>query len=806
MRLLNVDTFKLEEFFFSPPAYAILSHTWGSDSEEVSFRDVLDGRLDSDSTRPLKVKGSCKIAKEDGYQYIWIDTCCIDKTNSVELQEAINSMYRWYFEAAQCYAYLSDVQPGDNPNGNQSAFSSSRWFQRGWTLQELLAPLNLRFYDADWSCLGTKGDLCYLVETVTGIPTSFLLGMTDIHQASVAQRMSWAAKRVTKRPEDIAYSLLGIFGFSMPMIYGEGDKAFRRLQEQIMKDLGDDSILAWGFETDTALPNTTLDMVLGAALAPSPSSFANSGHVGVIDHGAHSPFEVHGGCIHLSMAVQATATRTFGLLQCGLEGDNDNVVGIPLVAAPGRPPGNYFRLDGRGARLLPKPVFDTSTTLVHLQLDGGRKSLSQAVGPCLIHIRKSVPGLELTSVHPRAYWHKERALIEAATEPTAGVRRILMRFQETAKNVADFVAVVEIDSEAQPSCNLMVASKETTLGEIDGCPDAWRDMVSGRQCAYNSSLSIYMDLQPIQASAQHRRYVLTPSAVPDMPDTTVSATTALEFSGLNALLDDLRQAREIHQSEEKERWAALTQEKQLVFQKQAELEKIRAQIAVLEHKARQLAEAVDQARAVKFDLLEKYTLAKRAEVDSWEMISGMERFIDTYNANAEDPEKAAVLSKTAGKILAFAVDRKYDSFTRRLIERADDVSVPDLRGMTPLHYAVRRGQDELVQMLLDKSANIDTRDELGMTPLHLAAQDGFINITVRLLEKGAKVSTNNAGNTAERLAKLAGHTQLVRLFQSHRRRRRNNPGPRFALPTARPIDPLTSRSVGITTMTREVTR
>lgn len=182
-------------------------------------------------------------------------------------------MYRWYKECGVCYAYLSDVRPGEDPNGDRSTFSSSRWFRRGWTLQELLAPLNMRFYDAGWSCLGTKGDLCHLVETVTGIPTSFLLGMADLHQASVAQRMSWAAKRVTKRPEDIAYSLLGIFGVSMPMIYGEGDKAFRRLQEQIMKDLGDDSILAWGFEPDPAPPGDTTDTALGAALAPSPSFF-----------------------------------------------------------------------------------------------------------------------------------------------------------------------------------------------------------------------------------------------------------------------------------------------------------------------------------------------------------------------------------------------------------------------------------------------------------------------------------------------------------------------------------------------------
>ncbi|KAK3365868.1 heterokaryon incompatibility protein-domain-containing protein [Lasiosphaeria ovina] len=150
MRLLNVETFRLEEFFgIDPPPYVILSHTWGKDDEEVSHRDFLDGKLDLPATRPIKLSGCCQQAQDDGYHYVWIDTCCIDKTNSVELQEAINSMFRWYREAQICYAYLADVPAGHDPEDPESAFSSSRWFIRGWTLQELLASLNLRFYDSD---------------------------------------------------------------------------------------------------------------------------------------------------------------------------------------------------------------------------------------------------------------------------------------------------------------------------------------------------------------------------------------------------------------------------------------------------------------------------------------------------------------------------------------------------------------------------------------------------------------------------------------------------------------------------------
>lgn len=261
MRLMNVETFKLEEFSHDAvPTYAILSHTWGKDNEEVSFRDVQQGKFEEAETRPIKIGGCCKQAKEDGHRYIWIDTCCIDKANSVELHEAINSMFQWYRSASICYAYLSDVPADDIPRDPGSKFMSSRWFTRGWTLQELLASKNLRFYDSEWHCLGSKGEMCTMVESITGIPRPFLLGIAELHDASVAQRMSWAARRVTKRNEDTAYCLLGIFGVTMPMIYGEGNKAFRRLQEEIMKDIGDDSILAWGLDRTNPTHDTSIEV------------------------------------------------------------------------------------------------------------------------------------------------------------------------------------------------------------------------------------------------------------------------------------------------------------------------------------------------------------------------------------------------------------------------------------------------------------------------------------------------------------------------------------------------------------------
>jgi hypothetical protein len=347
MRLINVETFKLEEFFSEVvPPYAILSHTWGDDEEEVTFRDIGRGNIEKAGNRPIKFEGCCKQAKKDGLKYVWIDTCCIDKTNSVELSEAINSMFQWYRKASICYAYLSDVPTRDYPRDPGSKFFSSRWFQRGWTLQELLAPKQLRFYNLAWTFLGTKSEMSVMIQKITGIPRPFLLGWAGLHEASVAQRMSWAAKRVTKRKEDIAYCLLGIFGIVMPMIYGEGDQAFSRLQQEIMKDTRDDSILAWGLNLAESLPSKSTDVVSGGVLATAPSDFENCGHI-VSREQYTTPvniFDISGGRLRAHLSLYTTsAGEIYGLLNCGPEQNIEQVVGIPLNnAVSGGPSDEYI--------------------------------------------------------------------------------------------------------------------------------------------------------------------------------------------------------------------------------------------------------------------------------------------------------------------------------------------------------------------------------------------------------------------------------------------------------------------------------
>ena len=210
-----------------------------------------------------KLSAACDMARTLEFQYLWMDTCCIDKSSSSELSESINSMYRWYQCAALCIVYLDDVHRGDSgkrqadgevtstfaqPDPSrpdlESEFAHAKWFTRGWTLQELIAPAQVLFVDAAWTSFGTKHSLAREISAITGIDQLVLL-TSDLKDISVAKKMSWAAHRETTRPEDRAYSLMGIFDVHMPTIYGEGDKAFIRLQEEIIKKSSDQSIFAW---------------------------------------------------------------------------------------------------------------------------------------------------------------------------------------------------------------------------------------------------------------------------------------------------------------------------------------------------------------------------------------------------------------------------------------------------------------------------------------------------------------------------------------------------------------------------------
>ncbi|KAH8786755.1 heterokaryon incompatibility protein-domain-containing protein [Hyaloscypha sp. PMI_1271] len=248
------------------PPYAILSHVW--DKDEVTFQDVHDLPKAKRMLGYEKIRLSCRQAEQHSLEYIWVDTCCIDKSSSAELSGAINSMFKWYQEAKICYAYLNTTSTLEDSEDSVSVFSNSKWFTRGWTLQELIAPKSVNFYGKAWKSLSSRMTLRKEISQITRIPERLLQNPQTLNSYSVAKRMSWAGGRITTRLEDGAYSLLGVFGVHMPLLYGEGRRAFIRLQEEIIKISHDESLFVW---QGAFLREEILDM-----LAPDPAAFLSS--------------------------------------------------------------------------------------------------------------------------------------------------------------------------------------------------------------------------------------------------------------------------------------------------------------------------------------------------------------------------------------------------------------------------------------------------------------------------------------------------------------------------------------------------
>lgn len=361
MRLLKLPSLEFEEFYDATPPYAILSHTW--DKDEISFQEMTTrSRKTTAKDGFVKIARFAQVAISAPVRYAWVDTCCIDKTSSQELSYCINSMYKWYRESSKCYAYLADV---DGLEG----FHSARWFTRGWTLQELIAPRDMEFYDRNWKYLGNKNTLKGKIWAITGIPEVFLLGR-DLTHASVSLRMSWACKRNTTRPEDMAYCLMGLFDVNMPLLYGEGKRAFIRLQEEIMKSSCDHSLFAWKAPRESRTTYRGL-------LAESPREFFDSDNFQdrMADH--DSPYSQTNLGINLTIplvpwpvaqqicrlppgSAHEDENLYIGVLSCfhGTRG----VIGIRLERLPGQ--NQYARIDAHRLEFMDGAGFDPRSIFV----------------------------------------------------------------------------------------------------------------------------------------------------------------------------------------------------------------------------------------------------------------------------------------------------------------------------------------------------------------------------------------------------------------------------------------------------------
>ncbi|KAG2136886.1 hypothetical protein BD769DRAFT_1664433 [Suillus cothurnatus] len=229
--------------------YVMLSHRWGKNEPllhdiqgSVVYKLKAAGGL-------VKLQSFCKLARHAGYHWAWVDTCCIDQNNHVELQKSLTSTFAWYHHSALTVVYLSDVPP----SAKSGALAKSEWNTRGWTVPEFLAPKAVLFYQQDWTLYlddhspNHKESVKIMdeLEDATGIDAHALVafqpGMKDARQ-----KLQWVSTRVTTVPEDIAYSLFGIFGIHLPILYGENaQNALRRLLQEIVARSGDITPLDW---------------------------------------------------------------------------------------------------------------------------------------------------------------------------------------------------------------------------------------------------------------------------------------------------------------------------------------------------------------------------------------------------------------------------------------------------------------------------------------------------------------------------------------------------------------------------------
>lgn len=355
MRLLDVHSYSLltpEDSFGK--RYVIVSHRWLPGGTEIIFPDMpsltathrTSGALQAPPGKEEsldKLRGACETVRADrqlaarGVHHIWLDTVCIDKSSSAELSESINSMYAWYRDAERCLTYMPDYRPG---SGSPAPFTGSVWFERGWTLQELVAPGRVDFYDADWRRFGDRASLSGELEQRTGVQRALLQpqGTTEtlMRQASVAHRMSWAARRKVFKEEDIAYCLMGIFGVNMPVLYGEGmEGAFRRLQEEIIKFSDDHSIFAWTTDAEHASDDGC------GLLAPSPKCFAETGTFAPGE--GSGPYVLTNKGLEISLRMFEIERDVF-IASLDLYADRDHCVGIYLRRGSQRSGNQYRRI------------------------------------------------------------------------------------------------------------------------------------------------------------------------------------------------------------------------------------------------------------------------------------------------------------------------------------------------------------------------------------------------------------------------------------------------------------------------------
>lgn len=723
MRLLHTKKLVLKEFIGNKvPHYPILSHTWGD--EEVTLQDMMTNEA-MGSKGYEKVRNACTVAAVDEFEYIWIDTCCIDKTSSAELSEALNSMYRWYEEAKQCYAYLEDVPRGtiDRRLGrlNDNTIDwlrKSRWFTRGWTLQELIAPSTVIFLDREWRAIGSKSTLQELISEITRIPGGFLLG-DDLGHASIAQRMSWASKRETTRVEDRAYCLTGLFGIYMPMLYGEGERAFIRLQEEIIRISDDHSLFAWRSTENH-----------GGILATSPFDFADSSNIiqTNLSDSANNPPTLSSRGIYLSLRFKNNDSEGSGLaiLHCTEVGKERMRLAIHL-----------------------RDIFLTN------------KDFEREKGSML-----EVLDLEDIMQYPPAdlyvrQWRSTRDRKWGNLEQWENMEKCAIKFEGVGKEeVALHTTYLHSNWELHDGMIISTIElpPEGILGQLlVTCKDGNSFQVVVKKCGRGLSADIHTGFH-----------------------TYLSNFSGKQQNERHRIVRPLEDGRHVHIAI-KMRILMLHKRKHLVGVMEIGYSSTLPGLwvknaAMLEAGIKERTLLLYAAKAGHEAVIKLLLGLKQVDIDSedsqgltplsWAAANwnpSITKLLLEHGASMEAKNRRGLTP------LLWAAEKGRGPMAKLLLGHGADREAKDTYGgRTPLALAAANGNRAIVQLLLDRGAELEVADASGRKPLVLAAAYGREAIVKLLLKKGADLETkDNYKRTPLIWAAMNGHGAVVQLLLNH---------------------------------------
>ncbi|RYO76747.1 hypothetical protein DL763_010134 [Monosporascus cannonballus] len=694
MRLLNTRNFEIREFRDDEiPQYAILSHTWGE--EEVTFQDMQGTPT---GKRYDKVKNFCFVSMIAGFEYVWIDTCCIDKTSSVELSEAINSMYRWYQMAEVCYAYLADVSSDILDRQPGPEFSASKWFTRGWTLQELIAPSEVIFLRQDWRRIGTRSDLQEAIFEITGIPVRILSGEQDLEVASIAQRMSWAANRKTSRLEDKAYCLMGMFGINMPLLYGEGETAFVRLQEEIMKVTDDYSIFAW----------ESKDQNHGGLLATSPDAFKESANIIPRRHTSiftNSPLTITSKGIHLELPFMGIGHRGLGLaiLHCTELGFEDMLIAI------------YVRDIS-----LTMERFDRvwSEKLELIDLACFRPSQYPPRRICIQRRLAVARTLNIHGKHGRKFGAEEYASTRNACQSFDWEL-----FEDTSTIVADDIKrpVARVDGgiNSADRRGRTPLSHAAELGHVEEV----RSLLSQKSIQADSKDEHERTPLSYAAGGGHTKvlWLLLARHKVKADSKDKNGRTPLSYAA-GAGHDEVV-------------WLLLTRSDVEPYSRDYNEQ------TPLSHAAKKGHEAVIRMFLAREDVRNQLKDGNGRSPLSYASESGQVATVKMLLTRSDiEPD---IVDKYGLTPLWWAVKNGHLGVVKLLVESGADTESKNKNGLTPLSWAAQNGKEAIVKLLFEIGANTESKDKDGLTPLWWAVINKHEAILKLLLEKDAEKEIKN---------------------------------------------------------------